>query len=204
MTPLHSHRQYQERSFEGLKLDRLRIEDSSFLDCNFLHCSLAEAILDSCRFQRCTFIGCDLSLVEVTGTMLVTVRFEESKLVGVNWTRTVSSQPALGKPLSFMNSILNYGTFIGMKIEGLQVIECVAQNVDFRESDLTAASFAGSDLEGSLFLNTILEAADLRSARNYVIDPANNTLTGARFALPEAMSLLYALDIRLDEDDRES
>jgi len=41
--------------------------------------------------------------------------------------------------------------------------------------------------------------ADLRFARNYQIDPSQNKVHKARFSLPEAMSLLYSMDIDLDE-----
>jgi hypothetical protein len=44
----------------------------------------------------------------------------------------------------------------------------------------------------------------LRLARNYHINPETNTLSDARFSLPEAMSLLYAMDIRLDQDENQS
>jgi hypothetical protein len=50
-----------------------------------------------------------------------------------------------------------------------------------------------------LFINTDLRQADLSEARNYQIAPGKNDLRGARFFLPEAMSLLYNLDIDLSE-----
>ena len=71
--------------------------------------------------------------------------------------------------------------------------------MDFREADLTNADFSGSDLGQSLFLNTNLSEADLSTARNYHIAPEHNVLKGARFSLPEAMSLLFNMDIVLVE-----
>ncbi len=70
-----------------------------------------------------------------------------------------------------------------------------ARDVDFREADLRGARVTGTDLLDSLFGRTNLAQADFREVRNYRITLGECTLTGARFALPEALSLLYALDI---------
>ena len=40
--------------------------------------------------------------------------------------------------------------------------------------------------------------AGLRTTQNYTIDPARNVLTKARFSLPVAMALLYAMDIVIE------
>ena len=79
------------------------------------------------------------------------------------------------------------------------MINCSAIDVDFRESDLSKADFTGTDLSDSLFLGTDLTEANFRRARNYHIDPGKNNITGAKFSLPEAMSLLYSMDIDLED-----
>ncbi len=84
-----------------------------------------------------------------------------------------------------------------MNLSCIQIRDCVAVNVDFRETDLSQADFAGTDLSDSLFLTTDLTEADLSSAYNYQIDARQNTIKKAKFSLPEAMSLLYNLDIEL-------
>ncbi len=73
-------------------------------------------------------------------------------------------------------------------------------DVDFRETDLAQANFKGTDLADSLFVATDLTEADLSQARNYRIDPSQNIVKKAKFSLPEAMSLLYGLDIVLVEN----
>ncbi len=192
---------YEEAAFERLKLEGFRLDSSTFTDCRFIRCSLVEAALDTCRFQRCTFIDCDLSLVQVPGSEFASVEFEGSKLVGVNWTMAYENRPTLGKPMAFASSNLSHCTFIGMEVTGLQMIDCVAHEVDFRQTDLQNAVFSGTDLRGSLFMDTDLSGADLRTARNYSIDPTKCKLSGAQLSMPEAISLLHTLDIRLDEDD---
>jgi uncharacterized protein YjbI with pentapeptide repeats len=70
--------------------------------------------------------------------------------------------------------------------------------VDFSGATLEGAAFVDSDLSGARFVRTRLSGADFRSARNYRIDPTANRLAGARFSLPEAISLLGAFDIVLE------
>jgi len=87
-----------------------------------------------------------------------------------------------------------------LKLRRIQIQDCVAVDVDFREADLSQADFSGTDLSDSLFLVTDLTQADLSRARNYRIDPSQNVVKKAKFSLPEAMSLLYGLDIVLVEE----
>jgi uncharacterized protein YjbI with pentapeptide repeats len=202
MASIESGTSYEDRSFERLRLDHAQVDSAHFLDCQFTGCSLVEAALSACRFQRCNFVDCDLSLVDISGSQFASVVFEGSKLVGVDWTRAHRSEHTLGKPLKFINCMLNHGTFIGLDLERVKITDSLAHEVDFRETNLSEAVFSGTDLQGSLFLDTDLSAADLRSARNYLINPAINKLNGARFSLPEAISLLYALDIELDDSDQ--
>ena len=77
------------------------------------------------------------------------------------------------------------------------MLDCSAVEVDFREADLSRADFSGTDLSNSLFSKTDLSGADFSQARNYHLDPGQNKLKGAKFSLPEAMSLLYAMEIDL-------
>ena len=62
---------------------------------------------------------------------------------------------------------------------------------------LVEADFAGSDLERALFKGCDLEKANFIGAKNYSIDVTANTIKGARFSLPEAISLFAALGIEL-------
>ena len=54
------------------------------------------------------------------------------------------------------------------------------------------------------YLNTNLSEANLSQARNYLIDPGLNELKKTKFSLPEAMSLLYNMDIILTDGEIET
>jgi uncharacterized protein YjbI with pentapeptide repeats len=182
-------------------LEPAQLLSNEFYDCTFIRCSLAKAVIRNCRFINCLFQECDLSLVQVPGSAFSVTRFEDSKVMGVDWTQADWAATRLGDPIAFYKCAISHSTFIGLRLRGIQIRDCVAVDVDFREADLSKANFAGTDLSESLFSNTNLTEANLSSARNYRIAPAQNTLKQAKFSFPEAMSLLYSLDIVLTEDD---
>ena len=199
-TSINSQTTYTDQVFKGIHLDGQRIHSTEFYDCKFIRCSFAETIFSGCRFVSCTFRGCDLSLLQLPGCTFSATRFEDSKVIGVDWTQADWSATTLGEPISFFKSTLNHATFIGLDLKGIEIKDCIAANVDFREADLSRADFTGTDLSESLFVNTDLSAADLSRARNYNIAPGQNNIKQAKFSLPEAMSLLYHLDIDLIEE----
>ncbi len=195
---IRSESRYQDQTFEGVLLERREITSSIFHECTFVRCTFSESTFRDCRFVHCAFKECDLSLLQVPASTFTSTKFHKSKIIGVNWTQSAWSKTDLGLPLAFNDCAMNHSTFIGMSLKGIQVKNCVAKDVDFREADLKGANFSGSDLEKSLFGNTDLTEADFRGARNYHINPSQNTLQGAKFSMPEAISLLYGLDIELD------
>ena len=77
------------------------------------------------------------------------------------------------------------------------MIDCLAMEVDFSNALLQKANFHGTDFERAIFRNTDCREADFRGAKNYAISPMINNITKAHFSLPEAMSLLYTMDINL-------
>jgi len=194
---IHSHKQYQERTFQRLELSQVSLVHCEFIECVFRDCLFSEVTFSNCRLIRCRFEGCDFSLAQFPGAILASAHFGTSKLIGVDWTLADWSSPRIGDGLIFEGCNLNYSTFIGLSLPGLRIVNCSAKNVDFRDADLTGADFNGTDLSESLFLNTNLSGADLSQAQNYTIPPLKNVLKSARFSLPEALSLLYSLEIEI-------
>jgi len=192
--------EYSDQVFNKLHLQGEQFLSSEFYDCVFRECHLVESIVQKCRFVNCSFQGCDLSLVQVPESIFSATRFEDSKIMGVNWVQADWSTSGLGKPLEIVKSVISHSTFIGLSLNGLQITDCVAIDVDFREANLLQADFSGTDLSKSLFKDTNLTEADLSQARNYDIDPGQNILKEAKFSLPEAMSLLYSMDINLVDE----
>jgi uncharacterized protein YjbI with pentapeptide repeats len=192
--------EYSCEGFEGMIFKQSELFASEFSECTFTDCNFQGTILRECRFVDCSFSASDLSLVEVPGTAFLDVRFEDSKVVGVNWSRANWSLPGIKDRLSFFRTMINHSTFLGLSLPGLKVIDCSAWGADFREADLSDADFNGTDLKDSLFSKTDLTAADFSRARNYLIHPGQNTLTKAKFSMPEALALLFTLDILLVDE----
>jgi fluoroquinolone resistance protein len=199
---ISSRAHYVDQTFRDARLEPGgEIMSSEFHDCVFVYCSLGQSILRHCRFVNCVFRDSDLSLVQVPGSKFTSTRFEKCKVVGVNWSAADWPRTGLANPLGFVDCALSHSTFIGLTLPGMEVRDCVALDVDFREADLSGANFAGTDLAQSLFSSTNLSRADFSRARNYRIDPGHNTLKQARFSLPEAMALLHSMDIVIVTDE---
>jgi fluoroquinolone resistance protein len=198
-TPIRTQAYHADQAFKEVRLEHDQLVSSEFYDCAFVRCSFVETVFRNCRFVNCAFQRCDLSLVQVAGSTFSATRFEDSKVIGVDWTQAEWPTAGLANPVGFFRSAISHSTFIGLRLRGIQIRDCVAVDVDFREADLSQADFAGTDLAHSLFSDTDLTEADLSQTRNYHIDPGRNVLRQARFSLPEAMALLYSMDIVLIE-----
>jgi len=196
---LQSSCDYSSERFLDLKLDQSELESVNFADCSFARCDFSGTRFINCRFIDCHFEDCDLSLARLPNSVFSTVTFHGSRLLGIDWTEANWTASRLGKPLSFDNCNLSHSTFIGLSLPGLRLAACQARDVDFRESDLSRAELSDTDFIESIFLATNLSGANLSSARNYAITPEENKLAGTRFSLPEAISLLHNMNIRLDE-----
>ena len=201
MNAIIAAQEYYDQKFEKVHLKQGEIITGKFTDCTFVKCSFEAAVLSNCRFSDCTFQECNLSLVQITGSSFPSTRFEKSKLMGINWTQGNWASSGFSNLMGFFDCVLSHSTFIGLELKSIQMKNCMANEVDFRDANLSKADFKGTDLARSLFGNTNLTEANLSQARNYAIDPGNNILKQAKFSLPEAMALLYSMDIVLKEQD---
>lgn len=186
--------EYSDAKFTGLTQPELVLRGRRFEYCTFTNCAFTEAKVLACTFLDCTFERCDLSLSSVRDSVFTRVDFRECKLMGINWAE-IEQTNQFFKPFDFTNCNLNYGTFIGLDLKKVRLVECSALDADFAEADLTEAICTGTDFAESRFLHTNLSQADFTNARNYRIVPDLNTLKGAKFSLPEALSLLRNMEI---------
>lgn len=195
----------QESEYAGIDFKKLEIRESllqsrEFTNCTFTNCNFNGTQFQHCRFRDCYLKGCDLSLVRLEGCTFANVRFEDSKLIGMDWTRSDwGSGKRLFKPADFFNCVLNFSSFMALNMEKVSICKCIAHEVSLEDANLSFADCSGSDFASSRFLHTNLTGADFRGAVNYQISPTLNTLKKTKFSLPEAMSLLHNLDIVLEE-----
>jgi fluoroquinolone resistance protein len=155
-------------------------------------CQFLRTTFRQCRFEQCVFEKCDVSLLKVPESSFIGVRFLHAKMLGIDWT-----QAATPLTLAFHGSNISHSMFTRLSLQKMEMVECVAREVDFTGTNLTRANLGKTDFQGSRFADTNLSYADFSKAVNYAIDPRTNRLKKAVFSVPEAMSLLSAFDIVL-------
>ena len=189
---------FESQEYHGLNFDRPLLQ-KEFGACAFVKCTFRETSFHDSKFKNCTFKKCTLSLVDIKGCTFIDTRFEDSQLIGFNWTEAVRSRSKLSRFASFNGCVINHSSFFGMDLKKIGITRCVARDVDFAEANLSGANLTFTDFSQSRFLHTDLTEADFTGASGYAISPNLNTLKQTKFSLPEAMTLLYGLDIVLTD-----
>ena len=105
------------------------------------------------------------------------------------------------KPFDFDHCVLNHSLFFGLDLKDIKMSHCSVINANFEETNLSRADCTKSDFKNAHFNRTNLTETNFIGAVNYAISSAANTLKKTRFSLPEAISLLYNLDIVLEDAD---
>jgi len=193
MDSFGAEREILDQEFSGIDARGGVWADRFFEACVFKHVQLSDATFQRCRFVDCVFEDTDLSNLAVPGSSFREVSWRNSKLLGVDWTKAT----ALAH-LSFIDCVLSYSSFIGLDLRRLRLEKCVAREIELGRANLADAVCRGTDFAGARFAGTNLTGADFCEAINYAFDPRDNMVKKAKFSLPEAMSLLYALDIVLE------
>jgi len=195
--------EYDGETFTALQLPGAVVDAKTFRDCTFTRCGLTEVTFKACHFYDCRFESCDLSLATVTDSTFTGTHFKDCKCIGINWAE-INQEGKFLKPFDFEGCTLNYGTFIGLKLDQVAFKGCTARDVDFSEATMTGCNCTRTDFTESRFLHTDLSKADFTGAKNYDISPELNTLKGATFALPSAVALLRNLGIIIKDHDDET
>ena len=194
---VQSNHHYYDQTFVGLAASGSKITDSQFSECVFEQCEIREAQIRGCRFTNCVFRDSDLSLTDLTSTRFWNCEFQRTKITGVDWTRASWAQIGGESPVRFSECIVDYSVFMGLTLRRLQLIRSQARGVEFSEADLSESDFTGTDLSGAIFRLDNLTRANFQHATNYEINLKLNTITQARFSVPESIALLRYLDIEL-------
>jgi uncharacterized protein YjbI with pentapeptide repeats len=181
---------YWEEEFVGYS--QKDINSIYFENCTFIKCDFLKSNIKNCKFVECTFIKCDLSLSELTNSIFNDVTFENCKLLGISW----SSCP---EPFDvrFDSSNLSQNSFHLLDLRQMKFINSQIIDTGFEECNLEKALFERCNLEQTVFLNNNLKKANFETSKNYLINPKENDIKGAMFSLPEALSFLSLLPIKI-------
>ena len=119
-------------------------------------------------------------------------QFTQSKLVGLNWSTCHSISEVL-----FDECLLNFSSFMDVHAPNTTFKNSSLIDCEFLQSIFKNSTFGGSDLRGANFSKADLSGCNFELANHYLIDPTNTKIKGARFKLPEALSLFHALGVEV-------
>ncbi|WP_261817770.1 pentapeptide repeat-containing protein [Vibrio gallicus] len=195
--PVASNQQYYNQVFKNQELVGEQLQSTEFEECTFTDCNFSETTFKNCRFISCEFNGCNLSLLRLTNSRLTDIHFQQCKLVGVDWTLADWPSYHLDFELNFKQCVLNDNSLFGLTLHSLNLVDCKAHDMDFREGDFSHLTITYCDLTHAQFMRTNLQQSDFTESRNYAINPFENNLKGAKFSRWEAFSLLESMGIEL-------
>lgn len=184
----------EEKTFDQIDFTREPLPEADYEDCTFINCNFSNVNLSHFNFTECIFRGCNLSMTRLGKTSLRDIEFKDCKLLGLHFEHCRELLFAV----DFDHCILNLSCFYNVKLKKTVFADCSLQEVDFTEADLTEAVFQNCDLAGALFDNTNLEKADLRTAYHYFINPEQNKIKKAKFAVAGIAGLLGKYDIEIE------
>lgn len=186
-------KEYFRDKFKNLSSSKQTLSEIEFEDCEFTKCVFIETKFKKCKFIDCRFSNCTFSACKFTDSTFLNATFTGSKLMGIDWTELAKSSG-----WKFRECSLEYCNFKLMKLPGIEITRSNIKDVDFTDTDLSRAMFNNSSLDKSKFFKTNLEKASFLDATNYSINAQYNNITKAKFSLPEALTLLYGLDIKIE------
>lgn len=185
---------HEDRIFTAGELRQEDFAGAEFERCTFRSGPWMAADLRKAQFTECTFEQCDLSNAVVDGTGFRTVVFKGCKLLGVRFDRCHTFL----LHLRFEQCRMDFASFRSLALKGTRFSGCTLVEADFSGAALSSAVFDDCDLAGTVFDGTDLTGADLREARNFIIDPENNRIKGARFALQGLPGLVVRYGIKVE------
>jgi len=197
MTDLKNNAHYFDVSFAKLSSPDEHYSGIEFEDCQFSDCDFSASKFQKCKFTNCIFEHCNLSLVDFSNSKLFGLKFQDSKLVGVDWTKAIWAVYHSDFELGFKRCILNDSSFFGLTLNELVFEECKLHDVDFRGGGFLGSTMTYSDFRNSLFMRTNLQGVDFSESTAYTIDVLENNVKKAKFSRYEALNLLESLGIEL-------
>ncbi len=163
-----------------------------FYKCNFINCDFTDLSFNGI-LDRCTFNNCNLTLTSFKHAKLQDVLFDNCKLLGINF----NDSDKLGLKVRFKACLIRSCNLNYLELKNTDYIDCIIIETDFVGANLSNCNFMNTEFKGVMFHNTNLSKADFTGAKDYIINPLTNSITDAKFSLPDAVSLLTSMGIKL-------
>lgn len=173
-----------------------------FEDCYFENCRLTQQEVSNCMFSGCRFVSCRIAAPKLKGTQMLACEFENCDLSGMDWLALMDQRKLEMGFLPFdslKGCSLRHCVFFGLDLKGIDLTGADLTGSVFDSCNLESAKFGDCKLGGVTFAQNNMCKADFRGAVDYYFSLEGNRITGARFSLPEAVNLLSALGIVIEE-----
>ncbi len=179
----------EQQTFQKIDFKTI-VMDSEYDDCIFDSCDFSTLPLADIRFNECEFRRCNFSLCKLLCNLNV-AKFIECKLTGAEFTNIGS----LSGSLWFEKSLMDYVSFVQLKMKKTHFVDCNLREAYFDEADITASVFKDCDLLRTSFNRTNLEKVDFSSSFNFTINPDTNRLYKTIFSEEGLRGLVAHLNI---------
>ena len=187
---------------EGERFARLTFTGETFYDCDFSDCVFADCTFEDCKLDHsvlteCQFLRCTVTNLKTTMSRAKFTDFESRTLNNIDWM-SQQGDGAFADPIeSLRDCRLKYNTFTEMNLTKFKFAGSVIQRSMFAKCDLVSADFEKCDLLDTEFFQCDMRKANFKEASGYKVDIFGCKLQDAKFSLPEAVSLLGDLRIKL-------
>ena len=187
---------------EGERFERLNFTGETFYDCDFSDCVFADCTFEDCKLDHsvlteCQFLRCTVTNLKTTMSRAKFTDFENCTLNNIDWM-SLQGDGAFADPIeSLRDCRLKYNTFTEMNLTKFKFAGSVIQRSMFAKCNLVSADFEKCDLLDTEFFQCDMRKANFKEASGYKVDIFGCKLQDAKFSLPEAVSLLGDLRIKL-------
>ena len=188
---------FADRTFTDLVLEAADLSGKELQRCTFHRCKLPATRWARSKLEECRFEHCDLTRMAPQELALREVVFQDSKLMGVDWTDLGPLPNA-----SFEACDLRYASFVKLKLRATKFLRCTARESNFIDVDLTEADFSGTDLTDSTIRGCTLAKTNFSRATGVLFDVQHNRVKGARIGLEAALAMARSAGMVVEEFDR--
>jgi fluoroquinolone resistance protein len=181
---------FEDESFEGIDVAGVDLGGKEFFRCTFRNGRLQETRWPGARLEDCLFQTCDLTGAQPKKLALRGVKFQGSKLMGIDWT-----EAGANPTVEFSDCSLRYCSFVGNNLRATPFRRCAMAEAAFSDVSLVKAIFDECDLAGARFEGCDLAGADFTRSQGVFFEPTKNRVKGARIPLETAalMAMSFGL-----------
>ena len=180
-----------DRTFVNEDFTSSRLEKGDYENCVFEGWLFKEGYLDNQNFMECEFVNCDLTNSNIKHTIFKETSFKGCKLTGLRFEECNH----LLLSIRFEDCNMTLTSFNGLALKGTFFSNCILQESDFTDSDLSFAQLPYCNLKKAIFENTVLHQTDFTESIEIDIDPALNQLKKTKFSKENVIGLLKKYDI---------